>query len=66
MEPETTPKTPESPVAGAKNGRAKLTNDQVLIILVEHYLGKKSNRELARRFNVSDRQIRRIVRGECW
>lgn len=48
---------------GERNGRAKLTQEQVLMILASP---RDSDMELAARLGVSDRSIRRIRRGSSW
>jgi helix-turn-helix protein len=56
---------------GSKNGRAKLTEKLVLAIIREHYtltpqMKYPSRRFLAKKYGISEKQVRRILSGECW
>lgn len=51
---------------GERNGRARLTEEQVLVIRQKHATGKYSISELAREYNISNRQIGRVIEGESW
>jgi hypothetical protein len=48
--------------AGERNGRAKLTNEQVALILAD----KRPSEKLGPLFNVSGSQVRNIRRSVCW
>jgi very-short-patch-repair endonuclease len=49
---------------GIRNGRAKLTAEQVEFIRLHG--GQRNNRTLGRRFGVSDTAVRLIVQGKSW
>jgi hypothetical protein len=51
---------------GIMNSSAKLTEDAVRQIRVEHREGRSSQRALARKHGVSPSAIRHIVRGKTW
>jgi hypothetical protein len=51
---------------GEKNGRAKLSNDDVIKIRFYHRLGKASKAGLARAFGVSEFAIYRAVTSKGW
>ena len=57
---------PESTCRGEKNGIAKLTAVEVLEIRKRYATGGHSQRELAKAYSISQRQIGRVVRGEGW
>lgn len=57
---------PESISRGEDHGMVKLTEADVVLIRQLHAEGGVSYRQLARRFGVSDTQIRRIVRRKRW
>jgi transposase len=50
---------------GEANGRAKLTEARVLVILAQHEAGV-SQRRLAARFGVSVRTIHNIINRKAW
>lgn len=50
---------------GARNGRAKLNEEQVINLLREHKQGM-SKAALARKYGVSDVTVCRIVSGKLW
>lgn len=50
---------------GERNGRARLTEAQVLEIRAERANGEKYS-ELSKKFGISKTQIARIVKGESW
>jgi DNA-binding transcriptional regulator YiaG len=50
---------------GIKNGRAKLTVEQVNVIRTE-YQPRASYQKFARRFGVSASTIRNVVKGRNW
>lgn len=51
--------------AGSKNGRAKLTEEQVLQIKAA-YLSGETPTKLAKRFEISRRSVANIVSGRSW
>jgi len=58
-------KHPESKCFGEKNGGAKLTKEEILLIRKE-YKSKKSYSLLAKEFNVSASQIGNIIKRRSW
>ena len=60
------PPTPKRIARGEKNGRAKLTEDDVREIRRLHAEGGSSQRFLAAKFGVSQPAIRKILKGETW
>lgn len=59
-------KNRQSRLPGELNGRAKLTEANVLSIRIEYTLGDCSQLSLAKKFGVGKTQIRRILAGESW
>ena len=55
-----------NPAKGEKNGNAKLTAYQVSKIRQMSYFDKTSNEELSKLFNISRRQIYKILAGINW
>lgn len=55
---------PHTPAGHEKNGRAKLTIDQVTQI--RSLAATTTQSELARRFGIGRTQVRRILKGESW
>lgn len=53
-------------VFGARHGMAKLTDEDVHSIVREYKNNHITQRELAARYGISQRQIGRIVRGHGW
>jgi hypothetical protein len=51
---------------GSKNGRSKLTEQQVRELLNSHYKQGTCKAELARRYGVSDTTVCNIVSGKLW
>lgn len=51
---------------GERNGRAKLTNQQVINIKKEHTLGNITQVALAKKYGVSRSAIQRIQLGKAW
>lgn len=51
---------------GARNGRAKLTDDDVSVIRRESTGRHGEGMEFARRFGVSSATISKVIRGDTW
>ena len=57
---------PESIVRGERNGRAKLTETEVLQLRGMYKTGKYSQEQLGKQFNIGERSISDIVRYVVW
>ena len=53
-------------INGERNGRARLTEDQVREIAAKYREGGKSQEALGREYNVSQRMVSDIVNGKRW
>ena len=50
---------------GSKNGNAKL-NEELVLKIREEYLLVKNILEMSRRYNISETQMHRIIKRECF
>jgi len=51
---------------GARNGRAKLSNDQAMEMLTLSRMGLFSKRQIARSYGVADSTVARVINGETF
>jgi Mor family transcriptional regulator len=54
-----------NPARGEKSGKCKLRDNDVLIILQRHLNGEKQ-KDIAKDYSVTPKQISMIVRGKQW